>query len=272
MLENLRRPKRTAQSAVQVEVARRLMERLDGLKFEPQCVLDLGCGDGVQARALAERFPNARVIAMDRSIIRLEQARTARGRWRKRFALVAGDARHLPMAQGSVDLLFSSLMLPYCQDLPAILNGFRRVLKPGGLMLFSTLGPDSLSELRGGLHEADQQHHDYVFTDVQTVGNALMRAGFAEPVLDTDWFSSSYRRSVDLLRELRVMAPELWLGGDRGILRGFRAYRQPDDHYQTSWEVVYASAWAPEDGAPIRDFDGGEVASISVESIGRRRR
>lgn len=272
MFDAMRKTKQTSQSPVQIEVAHRLMERLDGLKYEPGCVLDLGCGDGVQARALAERFPQARVIAMDRSPARLERARGEQGRWRKRFEIVAGDAQHMPLAQGSVDLLFSSLMLPCCKDLPAVLNGFRRVLKPGGLMLFSTLGPDSLSGLRAGLDEADQAHYDYVFADVQTVGNALMRTGFAEPVLDTDWFSSSYRRSVDLLRELRAMAPELWLGGERTILRDFRAHRHADEHYQASWEVVYASAWAPEDGAPIRDFEGGEVASISVESIGRRRR
>lgn len=272
MLEALRKTKRTPQSPVQAEVARRLMERLDGLKFEPKCVLDLGCGDGMQARVLAERFPHARVIAMDRSLARLEQARGKQGRWRKRFDLVVGDAQHMPVAQGSIDLLFSNLMLPFCEDLPALLNSFRRALKPGGLMLFSTLGPDSLSGLRAGLHEADQQRYDYVFADVQTVGNALMRAGFAEPVLDTDWFSSSYRRSVDLLRELRVIAPELWIGGRRAILRDFRTQRQPGENYQTSWEVVYASAWAPEDGAPIRDLEGGEVASVSVESIGRRKR
>ncbi|MEM7053322.1 MAG: methyltransferase domain-containing protein [Pseudomonadota bacterium] len=261
-----------ATSPVQTEVRQRLLERLHGLKFEPGCVLDLGCGAGESTRALAERYPDARVIAMDRSLEQLDQARGQQGRWRKRFERVAGDAQQIPLAQGSADLLFSSLMLPLCRDLPALLNGFRRVLKPGGLMLFSTFGPDSLSELRAGLSEVDQPHLTHVFSDVQTVGNALMRAGFAEPVLDTDWFTSHYRRSVDLLRELRVMDPSLWLEGNRNILRSYRADRAATEPFTAHWEAVYASAWAPEDGAPIRDFDGGEVATVSIESIGRRQR
>ena len=272
MFKRRQKQKAAPVSPVQNEVAQRLMERLDGLQFDPARVLDVGCGLAQPTRALAERYPNARLLAMDRSAAALEQAVAVQGRWRKRFARIVGDARQLPLAQGSVDLLFSNLMLPFCDDLPTLLNGFRRVLKPGGLLLFSTFGPDSASELRAGLAEDDQANYPFVFADVQTVGNALMRAGFAEPVLDTDWLTSAYRKSVDALRELRVMDPALSMRRGRDALRGFREQRKQNEPFSLSWEVVYASAWAPEDGAPIRDFGGGEVATVSVESIGRRRR
>ncbi len=266
---------------LQTEVANRLMERLDGLRFEPEVVVDVGSGPGIQARALAERYRGTRVIAIDWALPMLEHAAARSGRWRKRFERVAADAHALPLAESSVDLLYSNLMLHWCEDLPALLNAFRRALKPGGLMLVSTFGPDTLSELRQSWQQIGERARVSPFADVQTIGDSMLRAGFAEPVLDTDWITTTYRRPRDLLHELKAVG-ETFAGPGRSrgltppsrieaLLEAYAGFRLDSGLYPATWEVVYASAWAPAEGAPIRSFHGDE-ASVSVASIGRRQR
>jgi len=271
----------TRHARLQAEVANRLLERLDGLKFAPKTVVDLGCGPGLQAKALSQRFVNARVVAMDWSLPMLGRAGAERGWLRKRFAQVAADASVLPLAESSVDLLYSNLMLQWCDDLPAMLNGFRRVLQPGGLVLFSTFGPDTLTELREAWRKVDEQPHVSPFADVQTIGDAMMRAGFGEPVLDTDWITTTYTKPRALLDELKAIGAT-YAGSDRqrgltpparlnSLLGAYEDARMNSGLYPATWEVVYASAWGPDEGAPIRNIHG-EEASVSVASIGRRKR
>ncbi|MDT8410743.1 MAG: malonyl-ACP O-methyltransferase BioC [Wenzhouxiangellaceae bacterium] len=267
---------------VQAEVGRRLLERLEGLRFEPKTIVDLGSGPGIQARELARHFPGAQLVAMDIALPMLHQAQTQRGLFKKRFERVAADAHALPLAQSSVDLLFSNLMLQWCEDLPGVLNGFRRVLRPGGLLLISTFGPDTLSELKQASMQVDGQPRVSPFTDVQTVGDSLVRAGFVEPVLDTDWITSSYASPRDLFGELKAIgASHAGDGRRRGltasatlkaIFEAYEGFREAGGRYPATWEVVYASAWAPEEGAPIRSIHGGEQASVSVANIGKRKR
>lgn len=271
----------TQHARVQAEVAGRLLERLDGLKFAPKTIVDLGCGPGVQAKALSQRFGDARVVALDWTMPMLRRAGAERGWLRKRFERVAADASALPLAESSIDLLYSNLMLPWCDDLPALLNGFRRILKPGGLVLCSTFGPDTLTELRQAWRSVDEQPHVSPFADVQTIGDAMMRAGFGEPVLDTDWITTTYTKPRALLDELKAVGAT-YVGSDRrrgltgprkirALLDAYETTRMDSGLYPATWEVVYASAWGPDEGAPIRNIHG-EEASVSVSSIGRRQR
>jgi len=271
----------TRHARLQAEVADRLLDRLDGLKLEPEIIVDLGCGPGVQAGALARRFRSARVVAMDWSLPMLKRAGAQRGWLRKRFERVAADAGALPLADSSVDLLYSNMMLQWCDDLPTMLNGFRRILKPGGMLLFSTLGPDTLGELAAAWRAIGERPRVSPFVDVQTVGDAMMRGGFGEPVLDTDWITTTYTRPRALLDELKAGGAS-YAGSDRSrglttparlhsLLQAYEASRLASGLYPATWEVVYASAWGPEEGAPIRNIHG-EEASVSVASIGRRKR
>jgi malonyl-CoA O-methyltransferase len=218
---------------------------------------------------------------MDWSPPMLARAGVQRGWLRRRFERVAADASALPLADSSVDLLYSNLMLQWCDDLPAMLNGFRRILKPGGLVLLSTFGPDTLTELREAWRSVDEQPHVSPFADVQTIGDSMMRAGFGEPVLDTDWITTTYTKPRALLDELKAIGAT-YAGSERQrglttprrlrlLLAAYENARLASGLYPATWEVVYASAWGPEEGAPIRNIHG-EEASVSVASIGRRKR
>lgn len=268
-------------AALQREVGDRLIERLDGLRFEPESILDLGCGTGAQAQALHQRYPKSRLVALDLALPMLRQAAGRRGWWKKRFECVAGRADALPLASSRFDLVFSSLMLQWCDDVPAVLANLRRVLKPGGLLLLSTFGLDTLKELRQAWAAVDEQPHVGRFTDVQRLGSALTRAGFSEPVLDTDWLTSSYTHPRDLMAELKGIGAAnaagqrqrglTGRGRMRAMLQAYEASRLADGRYPATWEVVYASAWAPEEGQPIRT-DHGEEASVLIDSLKIRQR
>lgn len=261
---------------VRDEATARLFERLDFLRLEPTRILDLGCGTGRLARRLKQRYPAAEVLAMDVSTSVLRTAARRQGWLRTRFHCVAGDPHAPPLARSSVDLIFSSLILPLCKEPRSVLASLRRVVRPGGLVLVSTLGPDTLAELRGAGLGAVAEFGFGHTTDVQQLGEMLVGAGFSEPVLDTDWLTTTHAGMEQLLREVDDIAGRRTATRSDGA--GQRATpfpewtgaRLPDGRISVTWEVVYASAWGPEEGQPIRTA-GGEEASVSVTSIGRRR-
>ncbi len=259
-------------AVIAAEVARRLIERLDGLRFQPATILDLGCGTGTSARTLAGRFPAAHITAVDAAHGMLMQARRQRGRWRRRFELLAADAESLPIASASVDLVFSSLMLEWCQDAGKVLHELRRIMRPGGLLLLATIGPDTHRELHGLLGEMPDALTGGKVIHAMRLGDLLMRTGFREPVIDSDWLTSTHPGPESLLEDLRHTGAKLHPELDPGRLaRTLDASGSEGDSCSLTWEIVYASAWAPEEGQPLRT-DHGEIASISAANIPVRRR
>jgi biotin biosynthesis protein BioC len=263
-------------AALQAEVRSRLLESLVYLDDKvPQVVLDLGSGTGHATAAMRKRWPKAQVIAMDLALPMLRQARRQAGWW-KPFPRVCADARALPLADGSVDVIFSNLCLQWIEDLPAVFAGFRRVLKPGGLLLCSSFGPETLVELR----EAFAPHVS-PFASISGFGDALMQAGFRDPVLDRDLFTLTYTGLPAMMRELRAMGATNALASRRRSLTGrarfaaaaeaYEPLRDADGRLPSTWEVIYAQAWAPDPGAPIRQ-GGHEIAAVPVSSIPIRRR
>jgi malonyl-CoA O-methyltransferase len=270
-----------AAAALQHEVEKRLLESLDYLgERQPQVLLDVGSGPAHAAAALRKRWPRAQVVAIDMALPMLRQARKQAGWW-KPFARVCADARALPIAAGSVDVLFSNLCLQWVEDLPAVFAGFRRVLKPGGLLLCSTFGPETLIELREAFAQADSMPHVSRFPPIAQFGDALVIAGFRDPVLDRDRFDLTYPDLTALMRELRAMGATNALQSRRHTLTGrarfaaasaaYEPLRRADGRLPSTWEVIYAHAWAPPPGAPIRG-QGEEVAAVPLSSIRIRRR
>ncbi len=266
-------------AVLQTEVGNRLLERVEGLNIEPQVILDLGAGTARQSVELKRGFPDARVLALDLSGPMLKQARQRQGWFRKRFFPLIADAGALPLATSSVDLVYCNLVVQWCEDLPGILNNLRRIVRPDGLVLLSTLGPDTLGELRQAWAEVDECPHVGRFGDVQEMGQALTGAGFAEPVLDTDWITTTHATPRALLEELRASAAtnadssrrkSLTAPGRlKALEKAYEQFRTKDGRYPATWEVVYASAWGPPEGQPIRT-GAGEEASFSIDRLRRR--
>jgi malonyl-CoA O-methyltransferase len=263
-----------AAAALQARVRAELAERLAIFELTPQVALDLGTGTGAGAETLARAHRRALVLALDNSAGMLHEARRRSGLFR-RFARVLADASGLPLRSASVDLVFSSLMLQWCDDLTPVFTEVRRVLKPGGLFLFSTFGPDTLHELRAAWAAADETSHVNRFLDVHDVGDALTRAGFSEPVLDVERVVLQYADATELMRALKAIGARNATHGRSRALTGrarmekmraaYEALRQ-DGKLPATFEVIYACAWGEEARAPARP---GEV-QIPVSAIRRR--
>ncbi|OPZ13752.1 MAG: Malonyl-(acyl-carrier protein) O-methyltransferase [Alphaproteobacteria bacterium ADurb.BinA280] len=270
-------------AVLQHEVESRLLEQLDYLQATPQRVVDLGAGPGNASRVMRQRWPKAELLALDMAVPMLREAGRD-WRWytpaRKRFDRICADARALPLLDHSVDLVFSSLCLQWVEDLPSVLDGLRRVLRPGGLLLFSTFGPASLQELREAFAAVDGEPHVSGFAPIQSVGDALMSAGFRNPVLDSDRFELTYPDVPALMHELRAIGASnaqqdrrRTLTGKQRMQRVFEAYpANVDARYSATYEVIYAHAWGPEPGQPMRLQGGGEIASFPAGRIPIRRR
>ncbi|MFC3550785.1 malonyl-ACP O-methyltransferase BioC [Lysobacter cavernae] len=281
-------------AALQREVGARLMETLDYRddpahgRAPPQVVLDVGSGPAHASVAMQKRWPKAQVLALDLALPMLHEARHNSGGDRRRLLDFArrpqplcADARALPLRDASVDVLYSNLCLQWVEDLPAVFAGFRRVLKPDGLLLVSTFGPDTLFELRGAFAQADNAPHVSPFASIAQFGDALIAAGFKNPVLDRDEFTLAHPDLADLMRELRTLGATNAMVDRRRSLTGrarfaraalaYEPHRRGDGRLPATWEVIYAHAWGPPPGTPIR-VGGVDEVQVPVHQIPIRKR
>jgi len=238
-------------AVLQREVGTRLLERLALMRLLPEVVLDIGAGTGHSTQGLARHYRKARLIALDLSPAMLRQVRR-RSPWWRGWQLVCGDAECLPLADASCDLIFSNLTLQWCQNLAASCAELRRVLRPGGLLLFSTLGPDTLKELRASWAVADGHSHVNAFVDMHDVGDALLHARFADPVMDMEQLTMTYADAFALMRDLKTLgAHNVTAGRAHGLtgknrlktmLAAYEGLRR-DGLLPATYEVVYGHAW-----------------------------
>lgn len=258
-------------AVLQREIADRMLERLDYVRLEPRLVLDLGAGTGYAIEALQKRYRKARILALDFAVGMLRQARR-RGSWLNRPRCVCADVESLPLADASVDLVFSNVVLQWCNDIHRTFEECLRVLKPGGLLMFSTFGPDTLRELRDAWAATDGFSHVSPFLDMHDVGDALMRARFSDPVIDAERLTVTYDQVRDLMRDLKGIGAHnatserpRGLTGRRRLAAVEQAYEihRRDGRLPASYEVVQGHAWAPLQ----RQVDGG--VAIPVGAIGR---
>jgi malonyl-CoA O-methyltransferase len=270
-----------AAAALQSTVRDELLERLDLVRLDPGVVLDLGAGTGHAALALKRRYRRSRVVALDLAEGMLREA-GRRQRWLRRFDRVGADAAALPLRDASVDLIYSNLMLQWCTEPDRVFRECRRVLRPGGLLTFATFGPDTLLELRRAWGVADPGHvHVNQFHDMHDLGDGLIRAGLAEPVLDVERHTLTYQDVRGLMRDLKAIgAHNVTAGRARGLtgkstlsamIGAYEPFRRPDGKLPATYEVVFGQAWTPV--GPIR-AKAGEIgeARVPVGNIGRRER
>jgi malonyl-CoA O-methyltransferase len=268
-----------AAAVLHAEVRGNLLARLDLMKLAPRVVVDAGAGTGHASQALIRRYPKAVIIALDSSQ-RMLQAAARRQTWLRRFARVCADAAHLPLAEGSVDLIVSNLMLQWC-DPDAVFAEFRRVLAPHGLVSFTTLGPDTLRELRSAWRAADSRTHVNQFIDMHDIGDALVRAGFASPVLDVERYTLTYPDLRRVAADLKdTGAHNATMGRARGLTGrrsfaavqvAYEAYRQ-DGRLPATYEVVFGHAWTPAADTRRNSREGVAVSLDDVRQQLRSRR
>lgn len=266
-------------AVVQREIGGRLLERLDFIKFQPEMIVDVGCGTGVTTAALLKKYRKARVIGLELAPALVVKARK-RAPWLRTLHGVVGEAEALPLAAASCDLIFSNLALQWYLDLDRVFREFLRVLKPGGLLMFSTLGPDTLIELRRSWAATDGYNHVNAFLDMHDIGDTLMRARLAEPVMDMERLTLTYRELSALLRDLKALgAQNVLVGRARGLTgKGcLQAVRDAYERFRTAegllpvtCEVVYGHAWGPLKSPSSTRPDGAAVFPLA--QLRRRQR
>lgn len=248
-----------ASAVMQREVCTRMLERLDYIRMKPARVLDVGSGTGWGTRQLGERYPAAQVVALDIAMGMLQAARGTSSWWRKLFAgnaprYLCADVEALPLAAQSVDLVWSNLAVQWCNDLPATFVELQRVLKPEGLLMFSTFGPDTLKELRMAFSGVDTHNHVNRFADMHDIGDMLLAAGFAEPVMDMEYITLTYQDVRSLMNDLRTIGAHNATSGRASGMMGKAAWHRVLENYErlrregrlpATYEIVYGHAWKP---------------------------
>jgi len=256
------------------EARSRLLARLDVVRLVPSVAVDLGCATGRGAAALATRYPAVRVLAVDSSLgmLRAAAAGAAAG---GTVEVVGGDAAALPLAAGSVELMLANLVLPWCRP-ERLFAEAARVLAAGGALLFATLGPDSLQEVRAAFAAVDDRIHVHAAFDMHDLGDLAQAAGLAEPVLDVDRIEVTYADVAGLVRDLRAVGAVNVAGGRRRSLSGRRRWGRfverlpvgPDGRFAVTVELILGQAWGR--GPVARPEAGSSEIRVPIERIRRR--
>ena len=272
-----------AAAVLQNEVCRRMLARLEYIRLEPGTILDAGCGTGNAVAGLLDRYPAARVIALDLALAMARRAvarrpglalgtfegwRALLGRGGKRLTAMCGDIEQLPIAPVSAGMIWSNLALQWSSEPQRAFREMHRVLAPGGLLMFSTFGPDTLKELRAAFGSMDRRTHVHRFIDMHDIGDVLVACGFADPVMDMEMLTLTYADLRELMRDLKAIGAHNATLGRPATLTGksllakvahnYEAARR-DGRLPATFEVIYGHAWKPQPrvsptGHPVIDI------------------
>jgi len=267
-------------AVLQREIESRLLERIEFQRHEPGLILDLGCGTGSASRTLARQFPGAGVIGLDWAPAMLAKtlATGADHEAPGGLSCVCADMHALPLAAGSVDLIFSSLVLQWSYDIPAVFREFRRVMKADAMLVFTCFGPDTLNELKQAWRAVDDLPHVNDYPDMHDIGDELLAAGFREPVMDTERLTMDYPDVMSLMRDLKGIGAHNVASGRltgltgktrlQAMLLAYEAFRRKD-RYPASYEIIYGTAFAPAEGQPVKTAQG-DIATFSIDALRTR--
>jgi len=261
-----------AAAIVQTEICERTLERLQMLKLEPKRILDIGSGTGKSVRALKSFYPKAHVIASDFALPMLTQSNCE--------PAVCCDAQMLPLNSASVDLIFSTSTFQWCEDLNHLFAECARILKPGGTLVFSTFGPDTLKELRQSWAQIDEQKHVHDFIDMHHIGDILLANHYHDPVVDREMIVIEYQSIKQLMHDLKATGSRgkfsnakdsaaIGLTGKeklKRMLRVYNTFRMENDSLPASYEVIYG--YARQVSKNSTDTVSGEV-KIPIDKISK---
>ena len=231
---------------LQNEIANRLAEKLKVISIKPQTIIDLGSGTGLLSKKTAEIFPNANLVCVDfaqKSLLKNPQN-----------LKVCANAYELPFASNSIDFIVSNLMMQWCPDLKALFNECFRVLKPEGLILFTTFGPDTLKELKRSWSAVDSSAHVNNFIDMHDIGDQMLQSGFQSPIMEMENITLTYEKVLDLMHDLKSIGAQnvsnrsKTLTGKtkfKKMIEMYESYRS-DGKLPATYEVIYGHAWKNE--------------------------
>ncbi len=244
-----------ANCAIQNDVAKRLIDRLDFIPYEANIILDAGCGTGHHLKKLAQHYPKAKISGIDLSEEMLKIAKK-QGGWFAKQKLSNQDMCHTLIDDNSIDFIFSNLALPWVTDIDACFSEWQRILKPGGLLLFSTFGPDTLKQIKKSWASIEPKHKMMNFIDMHNIGDALLSCGLSEPVMDVEKISNNYASVKDLIEELKSNGNFSFLSENQNLrpdqklieaMQHFIEEQNPThDDIEITWEVIYGHAWGSE--------------------------
>ena len=249
-----------ASAVLQREVCTRMLDRLSCIKLQPSHLIDIGSGTGWGTRQLAERYPKAEITALDIAIGMLQVARGTSSWWQKLFAgkrenYLCADVEALPLASNSVDMVWSNLALQWCNDLPSTFIELQRVLKIEGLLIFSSFGVDTLKELRVAFSGVDGYNHLNRFADMHDVGDMLVSAGFADPVMEMERITLTYNDVRSVMQDLKSIGANNATTGRSSGMMGKATWQRVTENYErlrrdgklpATFEIIYGHAWKPE--------------------------
>jgi len=271
-------------AVLQGEVERRMFERLDYIRLRPARALDAGCGAGRGLALLRRRYPSTDLIGVDFAPAALRAARRTEPFMARARRWLAGPARmllcadfsRLPLRSGGVDMVWSNLALAWAADPLAALREFHRVLATGGLLMFSSYGPDTLKELKAAFAAGSRGSHVHSFVDMHDLGDMLVASGFAAPVMDMETIKLTYADVAVLVRDLKVSGQTCSACDRRRGLMGRGAWRRMLAAYERERsegkvpaivEVVYGHAWK---GEPRVAADGRQIVKMEMGTKIRR--
>jgi malonyl-CoA O-methyltransferase len=240
---------------LQQEIGQRLIERLQDIDIKPKTVVDLGCGTGFLLQKLSAIFAKSHAIGIDIAPAMVKIAQSHAPRWFSRQHFICADAHALPLANHSVDLIISNLMLQWCPDFKAVLRECQRALTPNGVLLFATLGPETLTELRQSWAQVDDYNHVNQFIDIYQLGDFLFQLGMKNPVLDVDWITECFPDGMEMMRQLKTIGAHNVTAGRAKGLTGKQGLQKMLHHYEryrmaeglpATYEVIYGLAYGGE--------------------------
>jgi len=255
---------------VQFEIGQRLIERFDYYSLDPQHILDIGCGPGIFSHQLKKRFPKSLVTAFDNSSSMLQKIKQ---KWRYKIAKVAGDMESLPFKNNSFDIIFANQSIHWADDYNLLFKEISRILKPTGVLVFSTLGPDTFKEIRQSWQGVDEYSHVNNFQDMHLLGDLLLKSKFSEPVVDMEYITVRYPSVKAMANDLKsqgvqhqgekankgLMSPRRW----QQYTKNYELLRDQDNLLPLTYEVVYGQAWGFELKQSIGN-NGEVIVPISV--------
>lgn len=205
-------------------ICEQMFARLEFMTLAPQRIVDLSFAEQNVER-LKKRYPKAEIIAIN------------------------AESAILPLDDHSVDLIFANLFLPWCENSKKILAEWQRILRPNGLLIFSSLGPDTLIELR------EEFVDDFIFhrIDMHDIGDQLIHAKFADPVLDVDYLTVTYQNLATLFCELQNLQLLSSCLVKKTIVPN------SENIFPVTYEIIHAHAWGKEFAATSTQNELGEV-------------